>query len=89
MLPKSLTSTDSADKKIGDTVAEQKAFGVAYAKAILDYFGITYKTSTVKTETDKNSMYRVQVGAFTNKSGAEAMISKLKCAGFSGFIVKE
>lgn len=80
---------DSADKKIGDTVAEQKAFGVAYAKAILDYFGITYKTSTLKTETDKNAMYRVQVGAFTNKSGAEAMINKLKCAGFSGFIVKE
>lgn len=35
------------DKTIGDTVDEQKAFGVAYAKAILEYFGIAYKEPTV------------------------------------------
>lgn len=34
------------DKQIGDTVVEQKAFGVAYAKAILEYFNIAYKTSS-------------------------------------------
>lgn len=34
---------NAKDKQIGDTVAEQKAFGVAYAKAILEYFGIAYK----------------------------------------------
>ncbi len=34
---------DSADRFIGDTLAEQQAFGVAYAKAILEYFGIAYK----------------------------------------------
>ena len=31
------------DKQIGDTIPEQKAFGVAYAKAILEYYGIAYK----------------------------------------------
>ncbi len=31
------------DNDIIDTVAEQKKFGVAYAKAILEYFGIKYK----------------------------------------------
>lgn len=31
------------DNNIGDTIAEQQAFGVAYAKAILEYFGIAYK----------------------------------------------
>lgn len=31
------------DNDIGDTVEEQKAFGVAYAKAILEYLGIGYK----------------------------------------------
>jgi len=36
------------DNDIGDTVAEQKAFGVQYAKAILEYFGIAYKDNTVK-----------------------------------------
>lgn len=30
------------DNDIGDTVAEQSAFGVAFAKAILEYLGITY-----------------------------------------------
>ena len=33
------------DNDIIDTTAEQKAFGVAYAKAILEYFGITYKNA--------------------------------------------
>ena len=30
------------DNDIGDTVAEQNAFGVAFAKAILEYLGIAY-----------------------------------------------
>ena len=37
------------DNDIGDTVAEQKAFGVQYAKAILEYYGIAYKDETVKS----------------------------------------
>ena len=46
------------DNNIGDTAAEQKKLGVAYAKAILEYLGIKYKsdnankattTSTTKT----------------------------------------
>ena len=36
------------DNDIIDTVSEQKAFGVAYAKAILAYFGIAYKTENTK-----------------------------------------
>lgn len=41
------------DNNIGDTTAEQKAFGVAYAKAILEYLGIDYKgeTATAKPAT--------------------------------------
>lgn len=33
------------DNDIGDTIAEQQAFGVAYAKAVLEYLGIAYKES--------------------------------------------
>lgn len=33
--------------------------------------------------------YRVQVGAFANKANAEAMLAKLKAAGFDGFIVQD
>lgn len=67
------------DKEIGDTVAEQKAFGAAYAKAILEYLGITYN--------DPKELYRVQVGAFKNKENAEKLLAELKEKGYSGFIV--
>lgn len=32
------------------------------------------------------TLYRVQVGAFSNKANAEALLTKLKAAGFDGFI---
>lgn len=37
---------DSADKEFKDTVEEQRAYGVAVAKAILRYLGIQYKGDT-------------------------------------------
>lgn len=88
---------DSKDKAIGDTLAEQKAFGVAYAKAILEYLGIAYNattttgtkekpTETKKNTTKTNTIYRVQVGAYGVKSNAEAMKRKLKAAGFDAYI---
>lgn len=39
---------NNKDNDIIDTTAEQKAFGVAYAKAILEYLGIAYKAVDVK-----------------------------------------
>ena len=38
---------------------------------------------------DNEYMYKVQVGAFKQKSNAVAMLKKLKQAGFKGFIVKQ
>ena len=35
---------------------------------------------------DEKSLYRVQVGAYSVKSNAEAMLKKIKAAGFDGFI---
>ena len=78
VLVESFFVDNATDKTIGDSVAEQTSFGVAYAKAILEYLGITYSPS--KT-------YRVQVGAYSNKANAEAMKNKLKAAGFDGIIV--
>lgn len=40
------------DKKIGDTVEEQRKFGVAYAKAIIEYFNIAYNE---EKESDKKA----------------------------------
>jgi N-acetylmuramoyl-L-alanine amidase len=73
------------DKEIGDTVAEQKAFGVTYAKAILEYLGITYKAQTVETT---GKFFKVQTGAFKNKANAETLQKKLKAAGFEAVIVE-
>lgn len=71
---------NSKDKAIVDTVAEQKKFGVAYAKAILEYFGVKAENTT---------MYRVQVGAYKSLENAEAALKKAKAAGFvSAFIDK-
>ena len=83
------------DVKIGDTLAEQKAFGVAYAKAILEYFGVSYKVATASgstassaASTGKKKLYKVQVGAYSVKSNADQMLAKLKKAGITGVIVE-
>lgn len=82
---------NSKDKAIGDTVAEQSAFGVAYAKAILEYLGITYKATASSSTTVASSgkLYRVQVGAFKNKANAEKLAAELKSKGYSAFIKAE
>ena len=40
---------NDTDNDIIDTTAEQRAFGVAYAKAILEYLGIDYNNSNNKS----------------------------------------
>ena len=70
------------DNDIGDTVEEQRAFGVAYAKAILEYLGISYKAVEAIEK-----LYRVQVGAFKNKNLAEKLLAELKEKGYIGLIV--
>lgn len=81
VLVESFFVDNTADKKVGDTVVEQKAFGKAYAKAILEYLGIVYKKTT--------PTYKVQVGAFGVRDNAEKVSKKLEKAGFDSIIVKE
>lgn len=81
VLVESFFIDNTADKKVGDTVAEQKAFGKAYAKAILEYLGIAHK--------EKTPTYKVQVGAFGVRDNAEKVSKELKKAGFDSIIVKE
>lgn len=80
VLVESFFIDNSKDKTIGDTVAKQTILAIAYAKAILEYFGIAYKDETV---------YRVQVGSYSKKENAEAMKKKLKAAGFDAIITKK
>lgn len=86
VLVESFFIDNTQDRSIGDTVAEHTAFGVAYARAILDYFGITYKEN--KPASTK-PLYRVQVGAYNEKTNAEIMRNRLKKAGFEAIIIKK
>lgn len=67
------------DIEIIDTEAERKAMGIAIAKGILKTLGI---------ESESKELYRVQFGAYSDKSNAEAMLKKIKSAGFDAFITK-
>lgn len=76
------------DVKIGDTIEEQRAFGIAYAKGILKTFGITPKQEEHNDNNGSNTFYRVQVGAFKDKENAEKLLALLKQKGFSDAYIK-
>ena len=77
------------DVKIGDTIDEQRKIGVAYAKGILRTLGIEPKQE-IPNNTNSNSdvIYRVQVGAFKDKTNAENLVKSLKEKGFSNAYIK-
>ena len=73
---------NASDLKILATESQRKAMGEAIAKGILKSLGI-------EIQSEKATLYRVQVGAYLLKSNAEAMQKKIKAVGFDAFIVKE
>lgn len=84
VLMESFFIDNDTDNNIGDTVAEQKKFGVAYAKAILEHLGIKW----VAESNAKSVKYRVQVGAYSDKANADNTVKKLKELGYSAYIVE-
>jgi N-acetylmuramoyl-L-alanine amidase len=66
-------------------IENTEEIGEAICKGICNHYGVAYKEKEApKNETRK--LYRVQVGAYSNKANAEAMLAKLKKAGFEGYI---
>ena len=61
------------DNNIIDTTAEQKAFGVAYAKAILEYLGIAYNSAQTTTSTSN----RIPTNATSTKFKVKVNIPDL------------
>lgn len=55
-------------------------------KKYLDVLNGTETKTEVKTET--SVLYRVQIGAYSQRKNAEAMLTKVKNAGFDAFIVQ-
>lgn len=68
---------NATDLEILATEGKRKSMGQAIAKGILKTLGV---------EIQGDSLYRVQVGAYSDKTNAEAMLKKLKSAGFTGYI---
>ena len=73
---------NATDLKILASEGKRKSMGEAIAKGML-------KTLGVAIQSERASLYRVQVGAYLLKSNAEAMQKKIKAVGFDAFIVKE
>lgn len=73
---------NATDLKILATEGDKKSMGEAIAKGIL-------KTLGVEIQSEKASLYRVQVGAYLLRDNAVAMQKKIKAVGFDAFIVKE
>lgn len=71
---------NATDLEILSTEGKRKSMGQAIAKGILNTLGV---------EIQADRLYRVQVGAYSVKSNAEAMLEKLKAAGFAGYIKQE
>lgn len=71
---------NATDLEILATEGKRKSMGQAIAKGILKTLGV---------EIQGDRLYRVQVGAYSVKSNAEAMLEKLKAAGFAGYIKQE
>lgn len=57
--------------------------GEHIAQGICNYFGIAYQAPAAPKD---DKIYRVQVGAYRVRANAEAMLAKLKAAGFDGYI---
>lgn len=58
----------------------RRELGQAIARAVAKTLGLTPTTT---------KLYKVQVGAFANRANAEALVSRLKKAGFDAIIVAE
>ena len=75
------------DIAIIDTAAEQRQMGIAIAKGILKTLGIKWVAEKEPATANTKKLYRVQVGAYSERKNAEDMQKALKAAGFEGVIV--
>lgn len=72
---------NATDAQIANTTEKQRAFGYAYARGILTTLGI--KPQEASQAVPAGSVYRVQIGAYSQKENAQAQLQRAKEAGFS------
>lgn len=80
---------NAADAAQADTEAECKEFGIAIAKGVLRTLGIADNVVRPSTPSKPaQTIYRVQVGAYTNRFNAVKLAKKLNRIGYKTLIVK-
>lgn len=68
-------------------VNNAKKLGEAIARGVCKAEGKSFKEEVAQSKpSTTGKLYRVQVGAFKDKANAENMLTRLKIAGFDGFI---
>ena len=72
---------NSTDLEILASEGKREKMGQAIAKGILKTLGIEFQAKT-------GTIYRVQVGAYSVRANAEAMLKRIKGAGFDAYITK-
>ena len=70
-------------------IENSEAIGEALCKGICEHFGVKYIEPTKTTASDTGKIYRVQVGAFRNKTYAENLRNDLIAKGFKDAYIKE
>lgn len=79
---------NKTDIQILNNSQKQKNMGIAIAKGILKTLGIKWRDASATTQTTApNKLYRVQVGAYSQKENAEETAKKLKALGYDAIIV--
>ena len=63
-----------------------KAIGEAICKGVCEFYGVTYKVDGTELP---GKLYRVQIGAFKDKSNAQNCLQQAKNAGFADAFIKE
>ena len=91
-----VTTMDSCLLEVGfiDNTKDNAAFdqkfdamALAIAEGLCAAVGVTYQTpAAAPANTDGGDLYRVQIGAFSNKANAEALAKKAKAAGFDAVV---
>lgn len=94
-VPVILCHQDSYQLKLGSNHGDVYHWFKKYGKTMYDVrndvatlLGQTAAPVAPSTKPAAEALYRVQVGAYKQKSNADAMLAKLKAAGFEGFTTK-
>lgn len=77
------------DYKVITSATGQNAYARAVAEGLIEFLGLEKKVKPSSgSSSDDSSLYRVQVGAFSKRENGEAMLAKVKKAGFEAIMIQ-